>query len=61
MIDKLVKPKATRPGTVKTLRNALKAQFRMQADDQMLDELIEHLTKSEVLKIVDGKVHYELP
>jgi hypothetical protein len=61
VIDKLVKPKATKPGTVKTFRNALKAQFRMQADDQMLDELIEHLTKSEVLRIVDGKIHYELP
>lgn len=61
VIDNLVKRKASKPRTLKTLRTTIKALFVNQVADEELDALIEQLTKRGALKIADGKVHYELP
>jgi hypothetical protein len=61
VIDNLVRRKAARPRTLKTLRNTIKALFANQMMDEELDELIEQLTKRGAIRIADGKVHYELP
>lgn len=61
VIGNLVKHKSAKPRTLKTLRSMIGAFLRNPDGDQQLDELIEHLAKSGVVKIVDGKVQYELP
>jgi len=61
VIDNLVRRKAAKPRTLKTLRSTIKALFTNQIMDEDLDGLIEQLTKRGAIKIADGKVHYELP
>jgi hypothetical protein len=60
VIDNLVKRKASKPRTLKTLRTTIKALFVNQVADEELDGLIEQLTKRGAIKVADGKVHYEL-
>jgi hypothetical protein len=61
VVKDLVKRKSAKPKTLKTLRSTIKARLRNQCGDEALDELIEHLIKSGVLRMVDGKPQYELP
>jgi hypothetical protein len=61
VIDNLGKRKAARPRTLKTLRSTIKALFVDQLSDEELDALIAELTDRGVVKVSDGKVHYELP
>ena len=61
VIDNLVRRKAAKPRTLKTLRSTIKALFANQLMDEELEELIEQLTRRGAIKIADGKVHYDLP
>ncbi len=61
VIDNLTKRKSAKPRTVKTLRSTINALFVKQLSDEELDKIIEQLTKRKAIKIVDGKVQYELP
>lgn len=61
VIDNLPKRKASKPRTLKTLRSTIKALFVNQLADEELDGVIEQLTMRGVIKVADGKVHYELP
>lgn len=51
---------ASRPRTLKTLRSWIKARFANKILDEELDEIIEQLTKREVVTIAEGKVSYSL-
>lgn len=59
LIDNLVKRKAAKPRTLKTLRSTIKALFNQLADEE-LDGLVEQLTERGAIRVVEGKVHYEL-
>jgi hypothetical protein len=62
VIDNLVKRKASKPRTLKTLRPTIKALFVDQLTDKELEGLLEQLSKRGVIKVTgDGKVSYELP
>ncbi len=61
VIDNLAKRRAAKPRTLKTLRSTIKALFVDQLSDEELDALIAELTERGVVKVSDGKVHYELP
>jgi hypothetical protein len=61
IIDNLVKRKASKPRTVKTLGGSIKALFVNQLGDDELDSLVEQLVKRGVVKVSDGKVTYDLP
>ena len=60
VLENLAKRKAARPRTVKTLRSTINALFGNQLGDEDLDELIAQLTERGAIKVLDGKVHYEL-
>jgi len=55
-----VKREAAKPRTLKTLRSTIKALFNQLADEE-LDGLVEQLTERGAIRVVEGKVHYELP
>jgi len=61
LIDNLVKRKASKPRTLKTLRSSIKAFFANQLSNVELVALIEQLTKRGTISVVEGKVHYDLP
>ncbi len=61
VIDNLTKRKTGKPRTVKTLRSTIYALLGKQPSDEELDKIVEQLTKRKAIKIVDGKVQYELP
>jgi hypothetical protein len=61
VIDNLVRRKAAKPRTLKTLRSTIKALFANQLADEELDGLIEHLSERGAIKLTEGKVQYELP
>lgn len=61
IIENLVKRKAAKPRTLKTLRSTIKAFFVNQVGDDEIDGLLEELTKRGVIKVADGKAHCELP
>jgi hypothetical protein len=52
--------KACMPRTPKTLRTTIHALFANELTEDELDRLIEQLTMRGVIRIADGKVHYEL-
>lgn len=60
-IDNLVKRKAAKPRTLKTLRTSLVALFGNRLDDEEIERIIEQLAKCRVIKVVDGRIHYGLP
>jgi PIN domain len=60
VVENLAKRKMAKPRTPKTLRTTIHALFAKLTEDE-LDRLIEQLTMRGVIKIADGKVHYELP
>jgi hypothetical protein len=61
VIDNLVKRKASKPRTLKTLRSTIMALFANQLAEKELEGLLEQLSKRGVIKVADGKVSYELP
>jgi PIN domain len=61
VIDDLVKRKAAKPRTLKTLRNTIKTLFANQLSDEELDGLIGQLTECGTIRVTEGIVHYELP
>ena len=61
IIDNLAKRKTAKPRTLKTPRSSIKALFVNQLSDEELDDLVGELTKRGMVKVSDGKVHYELP
>jgi hypothetical protein len=61
IIANLVRRKAAKPRTLKTLRSTIKALFVDQLSDEELEALITELTERGAVKVSDGKVHYELP
>jgi PIN domain len=61
VIDNLARRKTGKPRTEKTLRSTINALFVKQLSDEELDKLIEQLTKRKAIRIVEGKVQYELP
>ena len=61
VIDNLVKRKASKPRTLKTLQSTIKALFVNQLADKELEDLLEQLLKRGVIRVTDGKVSYELP
>jgi len=60
IIANLVRRKTARPKTLKTLRGTLNQLYKNKLQDAELDELIEKLSKRGVVKVIDGKVTYEL-
>jgi hypothetical protein len=60
IIADLVRRKAARPKKLKALRSTINQLFKNQLPDTELDELVEKLTKRGVIKVIDGKVNYEL-
>ena len=61
VIDNLARRKAARPTKLKTLRSTIKTLFADPLADEELDRLIEQLTERGTIKVLEGKVHYELP
>ena len=61
IVENLVKRKAAKPRTLKTLRSTINALFGNQLAEGDLDLLVEQLTERGTIKLSDGKVHYELP
>jgi PIN domain len=61
VIDNLVRRKAAKPRTLKTLRSTIMALFPSQLADKELDELIDQLTERGAIEVAEGKVHYDLP
>lgn len=60
-IENLMKRRAAKPRTLKTLRTSLKAHFANQLGDEAIEHLIEQLRKRKVIQDVDGKIEYQLP
>lgn len=60
IINNLVRRKAAKPRTLKTLRSTIKALFANQLADGELDRLIEQLKDRGTISNVEGKLHYEL-
>ena len=60
IIANLVIRKTGRPKTLKTLRGTINALFRNKLPEAELDELVDKLTKRGIVKVIDGKVTYEL-
>jgi hypothetical protein len=60
IIANLAIRKTGRPKKLKTLRGTINGLFRNKLPAAELDALIEKLTKRGVIKVVDGKVNYEL-
>jgi hypothetical protein len=61
VVKNLAKQKSAKPRTTKALRTSIQSLFANQLMEDELDRLIEQLTMRGVIKIADGKVHYELP
>lgn len=60
VIANLVKRKAAKPRTLKTLRSTINACFRKEElAGKDLDQLVELLTDREVIEVSDGKVRYK--
>jgi hypothetical protein len=60
VVENLIKRKAAKPRTLKTLQSTIRAIFSNLITDDELDGLIGQLTERGVIKIADGKVSYEL-
>jgi PIN domain len=60
VVENLQKRKSAKPRTAKSLRTTIRALFRNELTEGEVDELIERLILRGVMKISDGKVHYEV-
>ena len=62
VVENLAKRKSAKPRTAKALRTTIQTLFANEAlTDGEVDELIEQLIGRGVVKISEGKVHYEVP
>jgi hypothetical protein len=61
VLENLVRRKAAKPRTIKTLRTTINALFGNQLGEEDLDLLVEQLKNRGAIRESDGKVHYELP
>ena len=61
IINNLSRPKAAKPGALKTLRNHIKTLFGDRVSNEELDVLIKELIDRRVVQVFDGKVQYALP
>lgn len=57
-LSTLLQPKATRPATEKTLRNAISAHFQRQLPDEEISAIVDALRRPGHLSIQEGKVVY---
>jgi PIN domain len=58
MITKPKQPKSTRPGTEKTLSNAIKAHFQAEVDDAAVAQILQTMVATGFISIAEGKVVY---
>jgi hypothetical protein len=62
VVENLAKRKSAKPRTATALRTTIQALFANEGlTESEIDELIKQLADRGVIKISDGKVHYELP
>jgi hypothetical protein len=61
VLANLAKQKAAKPRTAKTLGTTIQALFANKLLGKEVDSLIEQLIARGLIRITDGKVHYELP
>lgn len=61
VIDNLVKHKAAKPRTLKTLGRAIQTLFGNQLSDDELARVLDQLAERSVVTVADGKVVYVLP
>jgi hypothetical protein len=61
IVENLAKRKSAKPRTAKTLRTTIQALFANELVESEVDGLIEQLIGRGVIRISDGKVHYEVP
>lgn len=57
-LSRLLLPKSTRPGTEKTLRSSIAAQFQRQLTEDDVTAVIEALQRAGHLSLAQGKVEY---
>ena len=61
-VENLAKRKSAKPRTAKALRTTIQALFASEGlTEDEADKLVEKLIARGVIKISDGKVHYEVP
>jgi polyhydroxyalkanoate synthesis regulator phasin len=61
VVDNLIKRKATKPRTHKTLLGTLKSLFINKLSDNELSNLMDELVKRKLIIITEDKVNYNLP
>jgi hypothetical protein len=61
VVADLIKRRAARPRTLKTLSSTIHALFQKQLSADELGELLDTLMHRGVVKVSDGKLSYELP
>jgi len=61
VLRNLVKRKAGKPRTLKTLRSTVNALFGNKLGEGDLDLIVEQLTDRGAIEVSDGKVRYDLP
>jgi hypothetical protein len=61
VVDNLIKRKATKPRTYKTLLGTLKSLFINKLSDNELSNLMDELVKRKLVIITEDKVNYNLP
>lgn len=61
VLSDLIRRKASKPRTEKTLRSTIAALFKKELTDAELDGLFQSLCERGIVKLEDGKVTYELP
>jgi hypothetical protein len=62
VVENLAKRESAKPRTVNALRTTIHTLFaKQQLTEHEVDELIERLIGHDVIRISDGKVHYEEP
>ncbi|MGH8569682.1 MAG: PIN domain-containing protein [Gammaproteobacteria bacterium] len=61
LLDNLIKHKAAKPKTVETLRNSIKTWSGNKLSDREIQALLDQLARRGVIRVLEGKVIYELP
>lgn len=61
VVEHLAKLKAAKPRSDKTLRTTIHALFGKKLTTGEIDALVEQLMARDLIRISDGKVHYESP
>ena len=61
LLDNLIKYKAAKPRTVETLRNSIRTCFANKLSDHEIQALLDQLAQRGVIRVLQGKVVYELP